>query len=107
MTLAELHAALETLGLPVINEATDVPVGLPYIIHAFAYGSDFNADNKIYALKSNYQVELYTKHRDQAKERDIVALLNENRVQITNRIGTRINDDKIYQMIFEVLIDDI
>lgn len=105
MTQAELFAALKPLGMPVAYDhfvsTPQAPVPPPpFITYHFTSSSDVMADNHNYAEISNFQVELYTTTKDPAREKLVQDKLKELRLPYS-KIGTWIEEEKLFQVIYE------
>lgn len=106
MTQAELYQALKAIGFPVAySHFEDTPQNPapkpPFITYQFAYSSDFMADGHNYAEISNFQIELYTSKKDLAAEKLVQDKLKELRLPY-NKIETWLDDEKLFQVIYEI-----
>lgn len=106
MNLADLLTELKTLKLPVaygefIGTKEQPAPAPPFITVQFAYGSDMMADNHNYVDIGNYQVELYTIKKDTATERRVQDLLKQLRLPYS-RVETKLETEKLYQMIYNI-----
>lgn len=101
MNAEELSALLETTGLPVTyrqwKKGSEPPP--PYICYLFAYSGDFVADNQNYMPIGNYQVELYTRHKDPAAEELVEQVLRENRLPYT-KTEVYLDSEKMVQVVY-------
>lgn len=105
MTEAELHNLLKSTGLPVAYHHFDEknPPSLPYIVYLFVSSANFGADNKVYAKRNNYQVELYADKKDPASEKLLEDLFDSNDIYY-DKSETYIESEKMYQVIYEIQI---
>lgn len=102
MTQEELFAKLKTLGMPLANsEFSDPAPPAPFLVCQFAYSSDKIADNQNYLEISNFQIELYTKQKDTAKEVLVQNLLKSLRLPYQKR-EFFIESEKLLQIIYEI-----
>jgi hypothetical protein len=96
-----LNALLKTAGLPVAYHHFVSPPQPPYIVYMFAYSSNFGADDKVYDIQGNYQVELYTTKKDLASEKLIENLFDENDIY-WEKTETYIDSEGLYQVLYEI-----
>ena len=77
MTYQEIKAALEETGLPVVYHAWEIGQApeLPYIVFTYPNNSDFMAENSNYVEIVALDVELYTKRKNIALERQVETVL--------------------------------
>lgn len=77
MTYQDIKAALEQTGLPVVYNAWEIghAPALPYIVFTYPNNSDFMADDKNYVEIVALDVELYTKRKNIALEKQVEAVL--------------------------------
>lgn len=101
MTQGELQSALKSLGYPVAYSAFQTAAAPPFITYQFAYSSDFIADNINYVDIGNFQVELYTVKKDLIAEKKVQDKLKELQLPYS-KYETWINDEKLYQIIYEI-----
>jgi hypothetical protein len=107
MTQGELYQALLTLALPVAyhsfpaGDPAHPPPSPPYIVYLYAYSSDIMADNRNYAGRGNWQIELYTKSKDPASEKKVQDLLKSLRLPY-RKTETYLESEKLRQVIYEV-----
>jgi len=101
LTQAELYQALKSLGMPVAYGSFTSPVSPPFITYQFAYSNDFMADNINYFEISNFQVELYTSKKDLSAEQKVQDKLKELGLPYS-KIEAFLEDEKLYQVIYEV-----
>ena len=108
MTLAELAAALKTLNMPVAYDHFDSDDNNPYpdppfLVYLYAYSNDLYADDVNYKSIDDIQIELYTDKKDVAAEQKVESKLTEIRLPYS-KIGTWIDSEKLYQMIYDVTL---
>ena len=101
MTQAELIQELKSLGFPVAYGEFTSPQTPPFICVQFAYSSDMMADNQNYVDIGNFQIELYTAKKDTTIEKLVQNKLKELRLPYS-KIETWVDDDKLFQVIYEV-----
>lgn len=101
MTQAELFQALKTLGLPVAYGGFAEPTSPPFLVYQFAYNNDLMADDKNTVELNNFQVELYTKIKDMAKEKLVQDKLQELELPYTKR-EFFIESENLRQVIYEI-----
>lgn len=101
MDEATLFQLLKTTGLPVAyHHFTSSPTP-PYIVYLFSYSSNFGADNKVYDAEKNFQVELYSKTKDPAKERLVEDALD-NADVYWEKTETYIESEGLFQILYEI-----
>lgn len=101
MDEATLLALLKTTGLPVAYHHFVSPPSPPYIVYLFSYSSNFGADNKVYSNNLNYQVELYTMHKEPTTEKLIEDLFDEHDIY-WEKTETYIESEGLYQVLYEI-----
>ena len=101
MDEATLFQLLKTTGLPVAYHHFVSPPSPPYVVYLFSYSSNFGADNKVYKVFKNFQVELYTKVKDTASEALIEDLFNVNSIY-WEKTETYIDSEGLYQVLYEI-----
>ena len=101
MDEATLFQLLKTTKLPVAYHHFTSPPSPPYIVYLFSYNSNFGADNKVYDVKKNFQVELYSKAKDLASEKLIEDLLDANEIY-WEKTETYIESEGLYQVLYEI-----
>lgn len=101
MTQAELFQALKTLGMPVAYGEFTQPTAPPFIVYQHAYSTGLMADNKNILDVGNFQVELYTKYKDPAKEKLVQDKLQEIELPYTKR-EFFIESENLRQVIYEI-----
>ncbi len=101
MKCSAIKELLETTGLPVAYRAfreNEAPP-LPYICFLNSASDNFFADGQVYKEIKKLQVELYTRHKDEALEDKVKEALSSFSWQ---RTETYIEPEKCYQIIFEM-----
>lgn len=101
MTQAQLFQALKSLGMPVAYGSFTAPVEPPFITYQFTFSNDLMADNINVVEISNFDVELYTTTKDLAREKLVQDKLKELGLPY-RKTETWINDEKMYQIIYEI-----
>lgn len=99
--MEKLYDLLKTLGLPVVYHHFKTPPKLPYIVYFYTNSDNFGADNKVYHNSDNYQIELYTEKKEQNTEKLIEDLFKSNDIYY-EKTETYIDDEKLYQVIYEI-----
>lgn len=105
MTLSELNTILNQTGLPVAYAyfPDDERVKPPCITYEVAYSQNFGADNKVYSPFTNVDVFLYQKTKG-AAEAALEDVLDAAEI-FWDKTETYLNDEKVYQTIYEVKIN--
>lgn len=105
MTLSELNTILNQTGLPVAYTyfPDDEQVKPPCITYEVAYSQNFGADNKVYSPFTNVDVFLYQKTKG-AAEAALEDVLDAAEI-FWDKTETYLNDEKVYQTIYEVKIN--
>jgi hypothetical protein len=106
MTLIELKNILEATGFPVayshFTESENEPIPAPpFICYLVVYSSNFSADNSIYHLIQNIQIELYTDKKDLEAEGKVEDVLNNNEIPFATSEAF-IESESLFQKIYEV-----
>ncbi len=101
MDEATLFTLLKSTGLPVAYHHFTSPPTPPYIVYLFSYNTNFGADNRVYSKQSNYQVELYTKHKEPTTEKLIEDLFDEHDIY-WEKTETFIESEGLYQVLYEI-----
>lgn len=101
MTQAELQAMLKTLGLPVAYHHFKAFVSPPYIVFLASGGAGWGADDKNFVKRVNYQVELYSKEKDQENQDKLEALFDERGIEygVSEEF---IESEKLYQAVYTI-----
>jgi hypothetical protein len=103
MTQTELYQALKSIGYPVAYGSFSSSVTPPFITYQFTFSNDFIADNINYVPIENFQVELYTDKKDLAAEKKVQDKLKELGLPY-RKFETYLDEEKMYQMLYEVQI---
>ena len=105
MTLAELYNILCETKLPVAYSAfpDDEKVGPPCITYEAAYSQNFGADNYVYSPWTYVDIFLWLRTKG-TEESALESKLNANKI-FWNKTETYDNDEKVYQIIYEVKIN--
>lgn len=99
----KLYALLTLTELPFVYNHFKKPPEPPYIVYLFANSDNFGADDKVYVKLNNYQVELYSKKKDQASEEIIEGLFDENEI-FYDKSEVFIESEGLYQVMYEIQI---
>lgn len=104
MTLNDLYDILKTTELPVAYNffPDDEKVAPPCITYAAAYSENFGADNKVYSPITAVDVFLF--ERTMGTESVLEDVLDNAGIYWEKTI-TWENDEKVYQIIYEVKIN--
>lgn len=108
MTFLEVKNMIESIGLPFvyyqfpINQAPS----LPYVIYYYPNSDNFGADNYVYQKIQTLNIEVYTKDKDFAIEKQVEDVLDEHLI-FWNKSESYITSENMYEVIYEmeVLID--
>ena len=105
MTLTDLYNILTSTGLPVAYQAfkPEENVKPPCITYEAAFSQNFGADNRVYSPFTNVDIFLFEKTKD-GSEAILENVLNENMI-FWDKTETWENDEKVYQIIYEVKIN--
>lgn len=106
MTLAAFKEILDSTGLPVAYGffPKEEEPELPCITYEVAYTSNFAADRIVYERIRHIDVFLFAKHKDEAAEGLIEQAFEDNNI-IWDMTETYLDDQKVYQIIYEVQIN--
>ncbi len=74
---------------------------LPYLIFYYPSSDNESADNVVWAKVNRLNIELYTENKEFSKENAIEAVLTEHGF-FYNKIETYIDDEKMYEVLYEV-----
>lgn len=105
MTLDQLYIVLTLTGLPVAYSAfkDDERIGPPCITYETAYSQNFGADNKVFSPFLVVDVFLFVRTKDGSEE------LLEEAFEANNiywdKTETCENEEKVYQILYEVKIN--
>lgn len=105
MTLTDLYNILTSTGLPVAYQAfkPEENVKPPCITYEAAFSQNFGADNRVYSPFTNVDIFLFEKTKD-GSEAILEDVLNANMI-FWDKTETYENDEKVYQIIYEVKIN--
>ncbi|HZK24528.1 MAG TPA: hypothetical protein VFC74_03995 [Oscillospiraceae bacterium] len=101
MTQAELVQELKSLGMPVAYSHFIDQVSLPYLVYQFVYSNDMMADDVNALEVSNFQIELYTRTKDLAKEKLVQDKLKSLYLPY-HKVETFIESENLRQVIYEI-----
>lgn len=105
--LRDLCAVLDSIGIPWSNQSftgNDEPAP-PYIVLVAGYGESVYADNAAYASWMPYDIALYTRRRDYARERKIKDALDAAGCPYTLAV-TSIESEKLVEAAFSVNVEE-
>lgn len=105
MTLTDLYNILCETHLPVAYQAfkPEENVKPPCITYEAAFSQNFGADNRVYSPFTNVDIFLFEKTKD-GSETILEEVLNANMI-FWDKTETYENDEKVYQIIYEVRIN--
>lgn len=101
MTLKELYNLLKATGYPVAYSHFNEPKQTPFITYLVNNNPNFIADNKVYHKIKDVDIELYTTKKDEASERVLEDLLDQNDIPY-EPYEVYIESEKLFQKIYEV-----
>lgn len=109
MTLSQLRSVLESIdGFENKVAYRSFPVGqapkLPFICYLDTGTSNFVADNVVYAVIQEVDVELYSQYKDVASEALIEAKFAENSI-VWEKYEEFITDENCYEVIYTFSIN--
>ena len=105
MTLTDLYNILCETHLPVAYQAfkPEENVKPPCITYEAAFSQNFGADNRVYSPFTNVDIFLFEKTKD-GSEASLENVLYANMI-FWDKTETYENDEKVYQIIYEVKIN--
>lgn len=108
MTLAELNTALQSIPAFTNKVAYRAfPVGkapkLPFICYLATETDNFDADNCVYHVLQNADVELYTAVKSEATEALVEDKLNELNI-VWNKYEEYIDSEECYQITYSITL---
>ena len=106
MTTEELYTLLKSIdGFSKKVAYRAFPKGaapkLPYICFMATQTNNFDADNKVYAVIQNYDIELYTQKKDTTTEALVEKTLNDNNI-VWEKYEDYLDDEEMYMITYEV-----
>lgn len=106
MTLNDLHTALSSIsGFSKKVAYRAFPVGkapkLPFICYLCTNTNNFDADDYVYQVIQEVDVELYTANKDEQKERLVEDKLNENGL-VWDKYEDYIDSENCYMITYTV-----
>jgi hypothetical protein len=101
----DLLTLLKSIGLPVTYShwAPGKAPKPPYVAYLAIDANNFAADNVVYHVATNYQIELYSNQKDPASEALIEAALTEADIYY-DKLEAYIDSEKLYQVAYLVQI---
>ena len=97
---------LEQLNIPVAYDHFNTPTNPPFIAYRRYSQDNFGADNKVYKVINNYYVYLITQYKDVELEQQLENTLIEAEAFFNAISEDYINEENIYQIVYEVSFDD-
>ena len=83
------------------------PVGkapkLPFVCYLATDTDNFDADNRVYQVIQNVDVELYTEKKDPAVEKQLEAACDANYIP-WDKTETWLDDEQCYEILYEISI---
>ena len=106
MTLSALYTILSATGYPVAYSffPDDERVSPPCITYEVAFSDNFGADNHVFSPFNVVDIFLFTKIKDETAEGKVEKALDDNYI-FWDKTETYNNDEKVYQIIYEVKIN--
>lgn len=104
MSHKELFKLLKKIEIPVAYDHFDDNKNLipPFMAYRDREPDNFNADNKTYFSKPNYEIELVTIKKDVELEEKISDLLTENNISYEKSKPEWDEKEKIYHIFYEI-----
>lgn len=108
MTLKDLHTALQSIsGFDTKVAYRAFPVGkapkLPFICYMATSTNNFDADNKVYHVLQEVDIELYTKEKSEATEALVESKLDELNL-VWNKYEEWLDSEECYEIIYTVTL---
>lgn len=108
MTLADLKTSLESItGFDKKVAYRAFPVDkapkLPFICYLATNTDNFDADNRVYFVEQNVDIELYTAKKDAAAEQSVEAKLDEMGL-VWEKDETYLDNENCYEIIYSTTI---
>ena len=101
MTIEELKATLDRSGVPFAYNHWETKKEPPYGVYLSVYDNRFFADGVLYYWTGHYQIELYTKQKDQESEAKVENTLRGAGI-VYEKSETYLPDTERYQIIYEI-----
>ena len=111
MTLADLKNALSSIdGFEKKVAYRAFPVGaapeLPFICYIDVSTDNFMADNEVYAVIYEIDVELYTRYKDPASESLVEKCLKDHGI-VWNKFDEYIDSENMYEVVYTFSIQQV
>lgn len=108
MTLADLHAALQSItGFDKKVAYRAFPVSkapkLPFICYLATATDNFDADNSVYHVLQSVDIELYTKEKSEATERLLEAKFDSLNL-VWDKYEEWLDSEECYEIIYTVTL---
>ena len=105
MTLTDLYNILTSTGLPVAYQAFKAEEGIkpPCITYEVAFSQNFGADNHVYSPFTRVDIFLFEAVKDGSE--DLLEDALDANLIFWDKTETWENDEKVYQIIYEVTIN--
>lgn len=95
-------ALLEQIGIPVCYGMFKKPESPPFFCFLGAGQENFDADNKHFYKKNNYQVEYYYKIKDEEMEDRIEELFSDNNILYEKSEDSYIEEDDMWVIFYDI-----
>lgn len=102
MSYQELQALLsEGMGIPFAFHHWDKPPAMPYGVYFDDSTDNFGADGGVYHVVRHFNIELYTRQREPAREAQLEALLD-GAGFYWDKDAAYIGSERFYQIAYEI-----
>lgn len=103
--MQELKEILEQLNIPLAYDHFNTETNPPCVTFRRDSTRNFGADNKVYKKINNYVVQLYTEYKNPTIEEQLEELFDDNDVFYNVVSEDYIDDEKMYEIIYEVTLE--
>lgn len=100
--LNKLNMLLQELNIPIAYHHFNKATSLPYVVYYESGSDNVFADNKVLSKCMQVEIELYTEYKDVALETSLENLLNENEIPYEKLIETYIDDEKMFENVYQI-----
>ena len=100
--MEELYDILCKLNIEIAYHHFDSPVTPPFIVYYRTKSNNFKADDKVFEKINTYRIEIYTTKKDVMTEILLENLLDRNGFTYEVVSETYIEQEKLYQVIYEL-----
>lgn len=100
----DLYEILKELDIPVAYDHFDDNKNLtpPFMAYRETSPDNFKADNTVFAIFNNFEIELVTSKKDIALENKLSNLLIKNKIPYDKSDEVWDKDEKIYHIFYEI-----